>query len=153
AQLRQVRNGVTILGVDCDIDQSMADDFGQWGYRPQLPPVGHLDMASCDHVVGWTADPDQSPSTANDVEIYLDGPPPEGTRIARVSARVNRSDLCSMGGCDHGFDIPLPAQVRDGAHHAIFAYGIDVQTGAPTALEGSASVFCPFFGLGVYNGD
>jgi hypothetical protein len=31
AQLRQVRNGVTIAGGDCDIDQSQADDFGQWG--------------------------------------------------------------------------------------------------------------------------
>jgi len=31
AQLRQVRNGVTIAGGQCDIDQSQADDFGQWG--------------------------------------------------------------------------------------------------------------------------
>jgi len=31
AQLRQVRNGVTVAGGDCDIDQSHADDFGQWG--------------------------------------------------------------------------------------------------------------------------
>jgi hypothetical protein len=31
AQLRQVRNGVTIAGGDCDIDQAQADDFGQWG--------------------------------------------------------------------------------------------------------------------------
>src|SRR5262249_50303723 len=31
AQLRQVRNGVTIAGGACDIDQSQADDFGQWG--------------------------------------------------------------------------------------------------------------------------
>jgi hypothetical protein len=31
AQLRQVRNNVTIAGGACDIDQSQADDFGQWG--------------------------------------------------------------------------------------------------------------------------
>ncbi len=31
AQLRQVKNGVLIGGVDCDLDDSMAADFGQWG--------------------------------------------------------------------------------------------------------------------------
>ncbi|MDB4969956.1 MAG: hypothetical protein JWN44_5645 [Myxococcales bacterium] len=32
AQLRQVQNGVNIAGGACDIDQSTADDFGQWGH-------------------------------------------------------------------------------------------------------------------------
>lgn len=31
AQLRQIRNSVTIAGGECDIDQAHADDFGQWG--------------------------------------------------------------------------------------------------------------------------
>jgi hypothetical protein len=31
AQLRQVQNGVRIDGVDCDLNDSWADDFGQWG--------------------------------------------------------------------------------------------------------------------------
>lgn len=31
AQLRQVRNGVYIDGVDCDIDEAQAADYGQWG--------------------------------------------------------------------------------------------------------------------------
>ena len=31
AQLRQIHNGVTVAGGDCDIDQSQTDDFGQWG--------------------------------------------------------------------------------------------------------------------------
>jgi hypothetical protein len=31
AQLRQVRNGVPIDGADCDVDESTAEDFGQWG--------------------------------------------------------------------------------------------------------------------------
>lgn len=30
ANLRQVRNGVAIDGVDCDIDQAMTTDYGQW---------------------------------------------------------------------------------------------------------------------------
>ncbi|HEY0476616.1 MAG TPA: glycoside hydrolase domain-containing protein [Kofleriaceae bacterium] len=32
AQLRQVRNGVTIAGGDCDIDEAQTADFGQWGH-------------------------------------------------------------------------------------------------------------------------
>lgn len=31
AQLRQVRNGVAVGGGDCDLDESMAGGFGQWG--------------------------------------------------------------------------------------------------------------------------
>ncbi|GAB3943046.1 hypothetical protein GCM10027614_31110 [Micromonospora vulcania] len=34
AQLRQVKNGVTIGGADCDLDEAWAIDFGQWGSRP-----------------------------------------------------------------------------------------------------------------------
>lgn len=30
AQLRQVRNGVTVAGADCDLDESLTDHFGQW---------------------------------------------------------------------------------------------------------------------------
>jgi hypothetical protein len=31
AQVRQVRNGVLVGGVDCDLDTALVDDFGQWG--------------------------------------------------------------------------------------------------------------------------
>lgn len=31
AQLRQVQNGITVGGADCDHDVSMVDNFGQWG--------------------------------------------------------------------------------------------------------------------------
>lgn len=33
AQLRQVQNGITVGGADCDRDEAHADDFGQWGYQ------------------------------------------------------------------------------------------------------------------------
>ncbi len=35
AQLRQIQNGVTVAGSDCDIDESTTSDFGQWG--PNAP--------------------------------------------------------------------------------------------------------------------
>ncbi len=34
AQVRQVRNGVLIGGVDCDLDTALVDDIGQWSYDP-----------------------------------------------------------------------------------------------------------------------
>lgn len=39
AQLRQVQNGVTIAGVDADIDHAVADNFGQVGFSIPKPPV------------------------------------------------------------------------------------------------------------------
>jgi hypothetical protein len=38
AQLRQVQNGVTVAGVDADIDHALADNFGQVTFKPQ-PPI------------------------------------------------------------------------------------------------------------------
>jgi hypothetical protein len=39
AQLRQIQNDVTVAGAAGDIDQSVADDFGQWGPgAPSSPP-------------------------------------------------------------------------------------------------------------------
>lgn len=41
AQLRQIQNGVTLRnlpGLSCDLDDSMASDFGQWP-RPKSPPT------------------------------------------------------------------------------------------------------------------
>src|SRR5690349_9108953 len=38
AQLRQVQNGVTIGGADCDVDEAHATDYGQWHYDPTPPP-------------------------------------------------------------------------------------------------------------------
>jgi hypothetical protein len=35
AQLRQIQNGVRVAGADCDIDQAVSADFGQWG--PNAP--------------------------------------------------------------------------------------------------------------------
>lgn len=33
ANIRQVRNGITVNGADCDKDEAMTADFGQWGYK------------------------------------------------------------------------------------------------------------------------
>lgn len=45
AQVRQVQNGVTIGGADCDIDAAQTDDFGQWG-------AGHADSPAAEPAPG-----------------------------------------------------------------------------------------------------
>lgn len=34
AQLRQVQNGITVGGVECDLDNATISDYGQWGTAP-----------------------------------------------------------------------------------------------------------------------
>ncbi|MEV0273937.1 glycoside hydrolase domain-containing protein, partial [Hamadaea sp. NPDC050747] len=42
AQLRQVQNGITVDGADCDRNEARAADFGQWGGEaPATRPPGH----------------------------------------------------------------------------------------------------------------
>lgn len=45
AQLRQVQNGVTVGGADCDRDVSMAADYGQW---PRPGPCGDVTITQGD---------------------------------------------------------------------------------------------------------
>lgn len=53
AQVRQIHNGVLVGGVDCDLDESMVADFGQWG-------------AAADVVVGGTMQEFERTSTMAD---------------------------------------------------------------------------------------
>ncbi|NUT23546.1 MAG: DUF1906 domain-containing protein, partial [Hamadaea sp.] len=41
AQLRQVQNGITVDGADCDRNEARATDFGQWGANTAIRPPGH----------------------------------------------------------------------------------------------------------------
>jgi hypothetical protein len=49
AQLRQIQNGIKVAGVDCDRDQAMVTDFGQWQLAgaipaPPTPPTPQKDF-------------------------------------------------------------------------------------------------------------
>ncbi|GIG67870.1 glycoside hydrolase domain-containing protein [Phytomonospora endophytica] len=59
AELRQVRNGITVDGADCDRNEAHAADFGRWGRGPAgiasiygIKPSGHHTYASVDVVTG-----------------------------------------------------------------------------------------------------
>lgn len=145
AQLRQVQNG--IAGGQMDLDESEADDFGQWG--PGAPssdaPRGYLDSASCATVTGWTQDPAVATSPIF-ADLYYGGPAgASGATGIRLTADISRPDLCTaIGSCDHGYSMPLPRALLDGKAHDVYAYGINHTSGGTnTLLTGSPkSITC-----------
>ena len=140
AQLRQTQNG--IAGGQMDEDQSEADDFGQWGNYSATPPDqprGYLDTATCTTVTGWTQDP-AVPTTAIFADLYYNGAAgASGATGIRLTAGVNRPDLCSaIGSCDHGYSMSMPRSLLDAQAHDVYAYGINHTAGGlNTLLSGS----------------
>jgi len=107
-------------------------------------PIGALEAADCAGVRGWAQDPDQ-PAVAIDVHVYFDGPPgdPAGSAVP-IHADIPRDDLCAMlGSCDHGYRLELPLGVRDGANHAVWVYGIDLEAVNNPLLGGPVELECP----------
>ncbi len=99
-------------------------------------PEGYLDAADCDGVRGWAFDRDTADRPA-DVHVYLDGPTGVGRGFS-LRADVNRDDLCgAIGSCAHGFRLPIPLAFRDDRPHAVHAYAIDTEGGAPAELRDS----------------
>ncbi|MBI2133580.1 carboxypeptidase regulatory-like domain-containing protein [Candidatus Woesearchaeota archaeon] len=102
-------------------------------------PEGWLDSADCNSFVGWVRDPDTVAPV--DVHFYADGPAGTGTFIGSANANVFRQDLCNLWGngnadCSHGFVFSLPASLRDGKQHSIYAHGIDSSGGENPLLSG-----------------
>jgi MYXO-CTERM domain-containing protein len=92
-------------------------------------PIGYLDGAGCDAIVGWAQDPD-SPDTPIDVHFYYGGPAGSGAPASAINANVYREDLCTaIGSCAHGFSGPTPMSLLDGQARNIHAYGIDTGGG------------------------
>jgi Kelch motif len=106
-------------------------------------PVGYLDGIDANGIAwGWTYDPDV-PSQNNTVQIYADGPAGSGTLIGTLTANSPRSDVnsaFSISG-DHGFTFSIPANLKDGKQHQLYAYGIDLTGDANFLLNGSPKSF------------
>ncbi len=103
-------------------------------------PVGYLDGAGCDAIVGWAQDPD-SPDTPIDVHFYYGGPAGSGAPATVINANVYRDDLCAaIGSCAHGFAGMTPLSLLDGQPRDIYAYGINTGDGGNPALGNAPRV-------------
>lgn len=91
-----------------------------------VQPIGYLDSAGCDVIGGWSQDQD-IPDTPIDVHVYFNGPAgTPGASAVATHANVHRDDLCAaIGSCAHGYYVPSPFSLHDGAPHDVYAYGID----------------------------
>lgn len=104
---------------------------------------GSLDAAACDAIAGWAQD-QASPGTAIFTDLYFDAPAGQtGAGSMRVTAGNSRADLCTaIGSCDHGFSVPVPVGLADGAAHTVYAYGIaNAAEGPNVLLTGSPKTF------------
>jgi hypothetical protein len=104
-------------------------------------PVGYLDSAGCDGIVGWSQDPDE-PAVGISVHIYLGGPAgTPGVPAAAITANLYREDLCTaIGSCEHGFLLGPPLSLLDGQARPIHAYGINTGEGGNPELGSSPRV-------------
>ncbi len=110
------------------------------------PPIGNLDDAGCESIWGWTQDP-TLPDAAIAAHVYFNGPAGDPNAISvPTTADVYRDDLCmAINSCSHGYRVPTPLSLLDGAPHDVHVYGIDAEgSGNNPELAGSPKTLtCP----------
>ena len=94
-------------------------------------------------VNGWAQDEDR-PDQPIDVHVYFDGVPGQpGAVSVAAHADLERSDLCeAIGSCAHGYSVPVPNALRDGAEHPVQVYGIDPDGGGNPPIGDPKTVSC-----------
>ncbi len=127
AQMRQVQNGVTIGGVDCDIDTANADDFGQWGHQPVnasgLPQVSGNDSVTA---VNW---PDGHAelfprSTAGErLHVWTNGAGDTWNTAAVLDADSNCGAAASFWGAPWNYAEVFSARSGGGTGHLWWSSG------------------------------
>jgi hypothetical protein len=108
-------------------------------------PVGTFDGIAPDGVTlrGWSYDPDSTSSSVS-VQLFINGPAGTGTLISSATTSFLRTDINTTFGItgNHGFEVAIPAQYRDGTIHSYYAYGIDFNNSAVSfLLTGSPKSF------------
>ena len=101
------------------------------------PPTGWFDYATCERMEGWSCDLDAKTQYVT-VDIYANGPKGQGTKVLTTTANTDRAaivgEICGNGPSNHGFNIPLPASLKDGQPHTLYAYARDIVGGAADVL-------------------
>ncbi|MFI1096611.1 glycoside hydrolase domain-containing protein [Streptomyces sp. NPDC020917] len=118
AQLRQVQNGITVDGADCDRDEAWAADFGQWGTttpmgrRTQVTSIGgqggtqsqvaaigldggvyHNIRATGGTWAGWKAMGGYAGAGAFDADAVSLATMPDGTGSSQIAATGTDGDI------------------------------------------------------------
>ncbi|MGZ5437417.1 MAG: glycosyltransferase domain-containing protein [Pyrinomonadaceae bacterium] len=108
------KRGMDFGGANVKFDISAASETTRRCW-PGRDYVGHVDAVHCDRIVGWAADRARLNASIQ-VSLY-DG----GSLIATTPAELARPDVGAYLGDDgrHGFTIPVPADLKDGAAHEI----------------------------------
>jgi len=103
-------------------------------------PKGLFDSADCSALAGWACDPNDYSSPVS-IHFYANGPVDGGgTFIGSVIADQSGGDAIGSqcgGNQNHRFVFPLPASVKDGASHRIYAYAVNIPSGSNPLLAGS----------------
>jgi hypothetical protein len=108
-------------------------------------PAGKLEGANCTAFTGWACDKNNY-SAALEIHFYADGPAGTGTFIGSTVANIQRNSIVaeSCGGDkNHGFSFSVPASLKNGRSHKIYAYAINTPAGANPLLNNNYKIiFC-----------
>lgn len=105
---------------------------------PKFRAYGILETCTTSIISGWAFDPDNKDKSIQ-VQIF-NGPRTRidnSNRVGQLQANIPRSDIVSItrDAGVHGFSMPTPAVLLDGATHNVWVYGI--RYGDPTAYAQS----------------
>ena len=103
-----------------------------------------LDVADCTAAAGWSFDPDYNGAAT--IHIYHDGPPGTGTFVGSTTTSGPRSDIQAYAQqyytgqpdrTNSGWSWTIPASLKDGSPHTLYAYAIDVDSNGATGSLGN----------------
>jgi|SRR5579872_5102194 len=104
-------------------------------------PVGLVDSADCQKATGWAYTP-QLPFRVMYIQLYDNGPLGVGRFLGTILAnlKLDDNDVIQIFG-NHEFYYPVPAFLKDGKLHSLYAYAYDASSSAkPTLLVGSPKI-------------
>lgn len=121
--------GLLPLGTGSNSSGSSSDSLGILSQTSNQTlsdsPAGYIDSVQSGNLVGWTYTPSYADPSIN-VEVYVDGVAGSGTYLGSFPANIPRPDVdtgLSITGA-HGFSVALPANLKDGQAHQLYAYGV-----------------------------
>jgi hypothetical protein len=136
-----------IVGTLEEVAEAMARLFE---LRPTdiSPPMGYVDLASCEAIDGWAWDP-KTPNQPIDIEVREVNPDETESLLARITADRFREDLpLALGdNGEHAFTIQTSEILHDGNEHTIRVYGLNSNPNLPARplLPPDHVLECPQF--------